>query len=94
MADAVRQMDIRTAAADHALTEEEIVPIDDGPHTYISMKSTLRDNTGKPYAIFGISTDITERKKVEEAILRAEANYREIFENATDAIYVHEIDTV
>ena len=92
-ADAFRQMDVRTAAANHALTEEEKVPQDDGLHTYISVKSTLRDDMGKPYAIFGISTDITERKKVEEAILRAEANYREIFDNATDAIYVHEIDT-
>jgi PAS domain S-box-containing protein len=92
-ADAFRQMDVRTANADHALTEEEKVPQNDGLHTYISVKSTLRDDTGKPYAIFGISTDITERKKVEEAMLRAETNYREIFENATDAIYVHEIDT-
>lgn len=92
-ADAFRQMDVRVAAASHALTEEEMAPQDDGLHTYISVKSILRDNTGKPYAIFGISTDITERKKAEEAILRAESNYREIFENATDAIYVHEIDT-
>ncbi|MFC0773375.1 PAS domain S-box protein [Terrimonas alba] len=92
-ADAFRRLDVRVAEAKHALTEEEIAPHDDGPHTYISVKSTLSDNTGKPYAIFGISTDITERKKVEEAILRAEANYREIFENATDAIYVHEMDT-
>ncbi|MBI3233203.1 MAG: PAS domain S-box protein [Bacteroidetes bacterium] len=37
--------------------------------------------------------DITERKKDEDAIRSAEANYREIFENATDAIYIHEIDT-
>lgn len=37
--------------------------------------------------------DITERKKAEEALLSAEANYREIFEMASDAIYVHEITT-
>ena len=92
-ADSFRRVDVRAAAADHALTEEEMAPHDDGLHTYISVKSILRDNMGNPYAIFGISTDITERKKAEEAILRAEANYREIFENATDAIYVHEMDT-
>jgi PAS domain S-box-containing protein len=93
MADAVRQMDIRAAASQNALTEEEIMQLDDGLHTYISVKSPLHDSTGKPYAIFGISTDITERKKVEEAVLRAEASYREIFEKASDAIYVHEIET-
>lgn len=89
----IRQMDMRVADSDQALIEEEIASHKDGLHTYISVKSTLRDNTGKPYAIFGISTDITDRKKAEEAILLAEANYREIFENATDAIYVHEINT-
>ena len=92
-ADAFRQMDERTAAADHALTEEERVPQDDGLHTYISVKSTLRHTSGKPYAIFGISTDITDRKKAEESIRLAEANYREIFDKATDAIYVHEMET-
>ena len=37
--------------------------------------------------------DITERKKAEEAIRLAEANYREIFDKASDAIYVHEMET-
>lgn len=92
-ADAFRQMDERTAAADHALTEEERVRQDDGMHTYISVKSTLRNATGKPYAIFGISTDISDRKKAEESIRLAEANYREIFDKASDAIYVHEMQT-
>jgi PAS domain S-box-containing protein len=92
-ADAFREMDKRTANAKHALTEEEIVPQDDGMHIYISVKSTLRNPEGIPYAIFGISTDITERKKAEEAILRAESNYREIFDKANDAIYIYEIGT-
>jgi PAS domain S-box-containing protein len=92
-ADAFRQMDVRTAVADHALTEEEQVPQDDGLHTYLSVKSTLRNDSGNPYAIFGISTDITDRKEAEESIRRAEANYREIFDKASDAIYVHDIET-
>lgn len=92
-ADAFRKMDERTAAADHALTEEERVQQDDGLHAYISVKSTLRNTTGKPYAIFGISTDITDRKKAEESIRLAEANYREIFDKASDAIFVHEMET-
>jgi len=37
--------------------------------------------------------DVTERKEAEEAILRAETNYREIFDKASDAIYVHEMET-
>lgn len=46
-----------------------------------------------PEGIFILSIDITERKKAEAAILSAEANYREIFEKASDAIYVLDIET-
>jgi PAS domain S-box-containing protein len=65
IADAFRAMDVRVAAADQPLTEEEVAPHDDGPHAYISVKSPLRDEAGQPYAVFGISTDITERKDAE-----------------------------
>jgi PAS domain S-box-containing protein len=63
--DAYRAMDQRVAAAGRAFTEEEIVPLADGPHTYISVKAPLADSNGDTYAIFGISTDITERKRAE-----------------------------
>lgn len=70
-ADAFRSMDEQVAAADHPVTAEEIAPHDDGPHTYISVKSTLHDSTGKPYAVFGISTDITDRKLIEEDLRKS-----------------------
>lgn len=44
-----------------------------------------------PQGLFILSIDITERKLAEESLRLAEANYHEIFENATDAIYVHEL---
>ncbi len=47
---------------------EEIVPQDDGIHTYISIKFPLRDSAGIPYGVCGVSTDITERKRVENEI--------------------------
>jgi PAS domain S-box-containing protein len=65
VASALRQVDEQAAISDHPLTEEEIVPQEDGMHTYISVKSKLPDATGKPHATFGISTDITKLKAVE-----------------------------
>ncbi len=37
--------------------------------------------------------DISDRKKVEDEVRNAEKNYREIFDKASDAIYVHHIET-
>lgn len=65
-ADAFRAMDERVAAAGHALMEEETAPHHDGPHAYLSVKAPLRDTTGKTYAVVGISTDISERKRAED----------------------------
>ncbi|MGE5240260.1 MAG: PAS domain S-box protein, partial [Bacteroidota bacterium] len=47
---------------------EEQVPQDDGVHTYISLKFPLRDSRGGSYAVCGISTDITARKRTEEVL--------------------------
>jgi PAS domain S-box-containing protein len=86
VADAVRGMDMRAAASATALTEEEVVPHDDGSHTYVSVKCALRDETGKPYAVFGISTDISDRKHAEAAIRASEERTRLIVETALDAV--------
>src|SRR5207237_7531 len=75
-ADAWRAVDQRVVAARRALEAEEIVPQDDGPHTYISIKCPLMDASGTPYAICAISTDITERKRVEEERERLLASER------------------
>jgi len=70
-ADAFRDMDLRVAAGNQTLREAEKVPQDDGTHTYISVKSTLKDARGLPYAVIGISTDITETKAVEETLRKS-----------------------
>jgi len=85
IADAFRSMDVRVAAADQPLTEEEVAPHDDGPHAYISVKSPLRDETGQVYAVFGISTDITERKDA-EAKLHTQLERLSLLDEITRAI--------
>lgn len=48
-----------------ATTYEETAPLDDGEHTYVSVKFPLYDAEDNIYASCGISTDITERKEQE-----------------------------
>src|SRR5258708_37872360 len=55
---------------------EETVLHDDGPHTNIVHKFPLLDEAGKVYAIGGIATDITERKRTQEALRQGEERFR------------------
>lgn len=60
------------------LAREEILFLEDDLHIYLSVKFPLFDAQGVPYAIGGISTDITERKAAEQALLKLneELDYR------------------
>jgi PAS domain S-box-containing protein len=71
IAAAFRANNRQVLAAGMAQEFEELAPHDDGLHTYLSIKVPLYDTTGLPYALCGISTDITERKRVEEALKAA-----------------------
>ncbi|XYH93665.1 AAA family ATPase [Sorangium sp. So ce1128] len=78
-ADAFRAVDHEVLATGAALQAEEEVPQDDGLHTYISLKYMSLKVAGQPYAVCGISTDITERKQAEaerQARKTAEAENR------------------
>ncbi|WP_413561399.1 PAS domain-containing protein [Bdellovibrio sp. HCB209] len=54
-----------------AVSEEELAPHEDGVHTYISQKFPLYDKQGIPYALCGVSTDITALKDADQAKARA-----------------------
>jgi PAS domain S-box-containing protein len=54
-----------------AIDFEEIVETAQGPRTYLSHKFPLLDASGRAYAVCGVATDITERKRSEEALRAA-----------------------
>jgi PAS domain S-box-containing protein len=72
VADASRNSDLEVVKALRELKTEETIEQPDGPHTYIAVKFPLYDSGGRVYAIGGISTDITERKKLEESLKSAD----------------------
>lgn len=71
MADAFRTNDLEVIRSCSSIEFEEIAPHDDGPHTYISLKFPLFDQYGIPYAVCGMSADITERKHAARELQRA-----------------------
>jgi formate hydrogenlyase transcriptional activator len=69
IADRFRDNDLKVAAGKKPMEFEEVVPHSDGPHTYISVKFPITDAKENLQSIGGVSTDITERKQAQEALL-------------------------
>jgi PAS domain S-box-containing protein len=65
IADLYRNSDLEVVKQLKELKTEETIELSDGNHTYIAVKFPLYDSKGRIYAIGGISTDITDRKKLE-----------------------------
>lgn len=61
---------------------EESILLPDGMQTFITSKFPLFDNEDKVYAVGGICTDITTRKKAEAELKETEEKYRGIFEHS------------
>jgi len=51
--------------------------------------SFIRDEKSNPTGIYGLSRDVTERKKAEQTLLESEERYRKLVDLAPDGIAVH-----
>ncbi len=63
------------------LEVEELIPREDGVHTYVSVKFLISGNTEQENTVCSISTDITERKKMEN-MLRVNAQRFELWKES------------
>jgi PAS domain S-box-containing protein len=70
-ADRFRITDRHVAETGSVLECEETVLRPDGPHEHFLIKFPLFDTAGEIYAVCGISTDITDRKRAEGELKRA-----------------------
>jgi PAS domain S-box-containing protein len=86
-ADAFRANDVMVIEQNRTIESEEVAPHTDGPHTYISIKFPLCDYTGKPYATCGISTDITDRKRMETALRTSQEHLRQTLQASNTGLW-------
>jgi len=79
--------------AGHPIEEEVLLELPSGNRYFHSSLIPVRDRNGKIYRIIGISRDITEARRIENALRRSEEKYRTLIQNIEAAVVVHGADT-
>jgi diguanylate cyclase (GGDEF)-like protein/PAS domain S-box-containing protein len=87
-----RQMIARKIEDEEAQTFYQLEIITkDGRRVPLEISTQLVYENGRVMGIQGIARDITKRKRAEEALRESEERYRELFENANDLVYTHDL---
>jgi PAS domain S-box-containing protein len=82
---------LHLAAADGHYEEEGIRVRKDGSTFWANIVITaLRDDAGNLRGFAKVTRDITERKQIERALIESEQQFRQLFENSADALFVHD----
>ncbi|MEM6837118.1 MAG: PAS domain S-box protein [Cyanobacteria bacterium P01_C01_bin.120] len=86
-AEDIIQNDLRVMASCQTIQCEETISLADGAHTFLSVKFPIEDEQGSVVGLGGISTDITEYKQTEAALLESEKRFRRLPNNIPGLIY-------
>ncbi|HEY7372412.1 MAG TPA: AAA family ATPase [Polyangia bacterium] len=87
----VRANDVAALREDRAIEFEETVTTHGIAHTFLALKFPLHDAEGRPYAVCGIATDISGRKRFEDQLRSSVSLLQATLESTGDAIVV--VDT-
>jgi PAS domain S-box-containing protein len=72
-------------------TQFRVVLPDSSVRWKVARGCVVRDATGTITSVVGVVLDVTDRLRNEEALRRSEEQYRELFENANDIVYTHDL---
>nr|WP_249420095.1 PAS domain-containing protein [Rhabdothermincola salaria] len=91
---AVRGHDQQVLVGRNELQFEEVLPLPDGPHTFLAQKFPLLDDDGVPTAIGTVATDITELTTVLDTLAARERVLSTVIGASPDVITILEEDGV
>ncbi|MGB3402550.1 MAG: PAS domain S-box protein [Microcoleaceae cyanobacterium] len=86
-ATAIQHTDQKAWKTGEVVYLEETVPLADGEHIYETIKFPVADTNGTIYAVGGVSTDITSRKRAENALKQSEAHFQRLTANIPGMLY-------
>lgn len=95
IAEKLRENDSSILAAGQPQSIEEVVTHADGSrHTYIANKFPVLDPQGQVYAIGGVSTNISDRKRTEDQLRESQQLLRLVIDNIPQLIYWKDHDSI
>ena len=92
VADAFTAHDRQVVESREMAEETEQFTLEDGEHTYLTVKFPILDGQGGVAGVAAIGTDITERKEAEETLAKQSALLETTFENMAQGITVYDAD--
>ena len=92
VAASVAANDRRVLTTNRPIQFEEVIPQADGEHTYLSIRFPVRAPSGATYGICDISTDITERKRMESALRHSQSTLTTLIETSDEGIWALDRD--
>ncbi len=91
-ADMLMAIGRRAMATGQTETNEEAIQTAAGERVFLAIKGPLRDGEGRIIGIFGVSRDITERKRMEASLRESEERLRLLTEHAPVALALFDRD--
>lgn len=76
----------------HYNTEYRIIRKNGTSATIHAIGEVVRDAAGRPVLLRGTAQDVTEQRRLESRLRESEKKYRDLFESATDAVFILGLD--